>query len=257
MNLSWTVLGAGTAAPHPKRSPSGHVITYGSQRILVDMGAGTLWRLVRAGIHWTTLDAIVLSHAHLDHTLDLQSLMFTSRVPGHGRTRPLPLYVGPGMDTMLGKLRDALGEWFEPGGFEVPVHVQQKGQVSIGALTVEFSPVEHHATSIGIKVIAPEGDAIAYSGDSAACDALVDLCQGAALAVLECSTRPDNPVRGHMTPHHMAEVARKARVPRVAAVHRYPELDGFDVAQAAAEAGYGGEVLVPGDGEVVFPPQTG
>ena len=59
-----------------------------------------------------------------------------------------------------------------------------------------------------------------------------------------------------MTPRQLAEVAQAARAECVAAVHRYPELDGFDLPRAVAEAGYEGALVVPGDVEVVFPLQS-
>lgn len=248
MTLSWTVLGAGTASPHPERSPSGHLLEAPQGPVLIDMGPGTLWRLSRAGVHWSALRAIFLSHAHLDHLLDLPALMFAARAEAHGRTAPLPIHVGPGLTEHVERLHGALGRWFEPLGFEVQWVTLRRARVEVAGLTVELAPVVHHATSLGMRFEHPDGGVVAYSGDSDLCDSLIELCRGADLAVLECSSAADHKLPGHMTPREVAEVSRRAGAARVALVHRYPELDGVDVAAQVTAHGFAGQVMAAEDG---------
>ena len=245
--LSWTVLGAGTAAPHAHRTPSGHLLQTPSTTLLVDMGPGTLWRLAAAGVDWANLDAIVLSHAHLDHTLDLAALMFAANLPGHGRTRPLPIVASPACKAVMDRLGAALERWFVPRGFDVPWILVEQGAVQLGDVSLELAPVVHHPSSLGMRFEAA-GRSIAYSGDSDRCDALVHLARVADLAVLECSTDVGRKVGGHMTPVEVAAVAEEARAGAVALVHMVPELDGVDLEAAVRHHGFRGPVKRCPDG---------
>lgn len=249
--LRWTVLGAGTAVPHPQRSPSGHLLTVGARHFLIDMGSGTLSRLARVGLPWTSLEALFLSHRHLDHTLDLPGLLFASRIPGHGRAAPLPVHMGPGMRGFVAGLEKALGRWMQPVGFEVQWREHSGAEPALelgGGLRALLRPVAHDRTSLGMRFALPGGATVAYSGDSDYCPSLVQLCQGARLAVLECSSPTDQKIPGHMTPREVAQVAQEAQVGRVLLVHTYPGCDGVDLAAQVAHHGYHGPVEVARDG---------
>lgn len=246
----WTVLGAGTAGPHPQRSPSGHLLQAPSIKgpVLIDMGAGTLWRLARAGVAWESLAAIFITHIHLDHCLDLPALMFAAR-GSHTRTEPLPIYASAGSLAFIEAMGAPLGKWFEPKGFEVQWCPIGPGEHSLAGLEVRAEPVAHHRTSLGLRFCAPgQSWSVAYSGDSDYCESLVTLCRGASLGVLECSTPEGDKHPGHMTPREVARVAVEAGLGRVALVHRYASLDGTDTAERVGAHGYSGEVIEAQDG---------
>lgn len=246
--LRWTVLGAGTIAPHPERSPSGHLLHAPAGPVLVDMGPGTLWRLARAGVAWSELSAAAISHAHLDHFLDLPAMMFSSRAIDHGRVAPLPVVVHPDLMAYVEKQRAAYGRWFEPGGFEIDWRQVVDESLPLAGLTLTVARLRHHHTSLGMRFVAPDGATVVYSGDTEVCPALIKLCEGADLAVLECCSPDGARIPGHMTPGDVAKVAMEAGVRRVAVVHRYPSLDGVDVAAVIAGHGFDGEVVVAEDG---------
>lgn len=246
----WTVLGAGTASPHPLRSPSGHLLqTPAGAQVLVDLGAGTLWRLARAGVPWASLDAIFVTHRHLDHTLDLQSLMFAARIPGHGRTAPLPIYMGPGMLEFIHRLKHALDPWMEPRGFEAAwTELAPGAQVELADVRAQGVRVQHDATSLAYR-FEVGGRVVAYSGDSDWCEGLVEVCHNADLAVLECSTSRRDKVAGHLSPREVAHVAREAGLARVVLVHTYPSLDGVELTSEVRACGYEGALWVAQDGD--------
>src|SRR5690606_17377190 len=109
-------LGTGTAVPHPFRGPAGYLVRSRESRLLLDCGSGTLQRLARAETSVESLDAIFLTHPHLDHVGDLPAIMFAQRVPGFHRDRPLELHADSGMADFLGRLAHAYGDWMEPRG---------------------------------------------------------------------------------------------------------------------------------------------
>ncbi|HBQ15220.1 MAG TPA: MBL fold metallo-hydrolase, partial [Myxococcales bacterium] len=92
---------------------------------------------------------------------------------------------------------------------------------------------------------------LAFSGDSAPCDALVELCRGADLALLECSYPAAHEARGHLTSRTAAEVARAAGVSRLVLTHFYPACDAVDVAAEVRAAGFEGALHLAEDGDVL------
>src|SRR3546814_8928748 len=59
-----------------------------------DLGSGVTQRLVAAGTPGRALDALLLTHLHSDHLVDLYQLIVSSW--HQGRDRPLPVYGPPG-----------------------------------------------------------------------------------------------------------------------------------------------------------------
>ncbi|MBW1713256.1 MAG: ribonuclease Z, partial [Deltaproteobacteria bacterium] len=91
------VLGSGTGVPWPGRAPSSVLVKARSKNLLLDMGPGALQRLTQEGVDWQALDAILLSHLHPDHTLDLWAYFFASRWPGFARKEEVVLVAGRGL----------------------------------------------------------------------------------------------------------------------------------------------------------------
>ena len=91
--LAVTVLGSGGQFPTARRVSSGYAVWLdGSPRLLVDAGGGIFERVGRAGIPLHGLDAVLLTHTHIDHTGGLAPLVFAAFM--QGRTELLGLF-GP------------------------------------------------------------------------------------------------------------------------------------------------------------------
>jgi ribonuclease BN (tRNA processing enzyme) len=108
--------------------------------------------------------------------------------------------------------------------------------------------VVHVPGAIGMRVRAG-GRVLAFSGDSGPCEALVALCRGADLALLECSYPAGRETRKHLNAETAAQVAREAGVQRLVLTHFYPQCDGVDLAGQVRAAGYGGELFLAADGD--------
>jgi ribonuclease BN (tRNA processing enzyme) len=100
------VLGSGGPELDDQRASSGYLVWQdGRARVLVDMGAGSLWRFEQAGARIEDLEAILLTHLHVDHSVDLPALVKASFFSG--RTTDLPVYgptgnkLMPATDTFL------------------------------------------------------------------------------------------------------------------------------------------------------------
>ena len=74
--LSVTVLGSGGPIANPHRASAGYIVSVaGKPRILVDAGGGTFERIGRSGLDVFSLEQILLTHMHIDHTSDLPAVI--------------------------------------------------------------------------------------------------------------------------------------------------------------------------------------
>lgn len=244
------VIGAGTLAPHPTRSPAGCVVDAGGERLLVDCGSGTYHRAHRLGADLGGVRRVLLTHHHPDHTLDLAHLLFAYRYVRPARTAPLEVIGGPGTRAFVGRLVDLYGDWIRPA-FPFEVTEVRPGQtLERGGWRATTHPVAHDASSVAYRLEAA-GRVVALTGDSDACPGLVEAGAGADLLVLECSNPDGAKVAGHLTPSEAGRIAAEAGARRLLLTHRYPACDGHDLAAAARASGYRGDIVVADDGTSV------
>lgn len=237
------VLGSGTAIPSAERGASGYLVESGETLLLLDCGSGTVQRLARARYRVEELEAVFISHAHLDHIGDLPSLLFAMRMSGY--TRPtLELHGGPGLSRYVDGFRNLFGDAIVPSvDTELRVEERREGTFQVGELLCRVLPVQHHETSVGIRIEDPSGARLAYLGDTAPCDAAIELCRKVDLAVIECSYPDGRETRSHLTPASVAEIVNAAQPGHVLLTHLYPEAGRVDLVAALREHG----VTVPVD----------
>src|SRR5512140_641038 len=94
-NVKLTVVGCSPAWPNPGSAHSGYLLEAGGRRLLLDCGPGVLARL-RADEGWPRIDAIVISHFHLDHYGDLVPWLWGHLMGPVAGTRGPGLWVPPG-----------------------------------------------------------------------------------------------------------------------------------------------------------------
>jgi ribonuclease BN (tRNA processing enzyme) len=226
-----TVIGCSAAAERPGGACSSYLVTYGALNILLDCGPGSL-SILRYEINPRNLDAIVLSHCHADHTLDLIPLCYFLKYgPRDGTERAadspkLALFVPPGGKEFL----DGLARAVENGPsseFWSPFDIQEyhpNGTLVFGGdpdehgdaayVNIRFTPAKHYIPAWAMKVFLP-GDRphplLVYGADGVATDHLIEFAHGADLLILESTLdTPEEPPTGHMTPRQAAELARAA-----------------------------------------------
>ncbi|HXM07222.1 MAG TPA: MBL fold metallo-hydrolase [Candidatus Acidoferrum sp.] len=91
--LSLTVLGSGGPMAMRRRVSSGYVLSIdGKPRLLVDAGGGTFERIGRSGLDISSLEQILLTHMHIDHTSDLPAVIMDLYM--NDRKRPIAV-TGP------------------------------------------------------------------------------------------------------------------------------------------------------------------
>lgn len=213
-------------------------------RLVLDLGYATLPRLLT---HWTDghVDAIAITHEHLDHCIDLHGLFRMGFYGGAGGSRT-PLYCPPGvLDRLQGLEADADMETV----FEIhPL----PGTYRAGPFVLTGMPLPHFVPSAGIRLRAG-GAVLAYTGDTGPDPALADLGRDADLFIVEATDRDgeaQRAVRNLMTSTEAGYWARRANARRLMLTHFWPGNDRAS-AVAAAAVEFGADVLAAEEGLIV------
>jgi ribonuclease BN (tRNA processing enzyme) len=240
-----TVLGSGVAWANPGGACSGYLVTAGGVSAMIECGPGTFGRL-RGVCDPARLDAVIISHLHADHFLDLVPFRYGAKYGGLTGGRRLPVLVPPGGVETLARLGDALdGSDFFSGVFDLSEY-DPTTPLRLGDVTIRFRPVQHYVPSYAMRIEADR--TLTFSGDSAPCDDLVEHARGSDVLLCEaaCRTRaddqPDPARRGHLTADEAGAIAERAGVGRLLLTHAPLDPSDPDAAARAARACFSGPV---------------
>jgi ribonuclease BN (tRNA processing enzyme) len=231
--------------------------------VVLDLGNGALGALQRF-VDPLDVDALALSHLHPDHFVDVCGLYVYLRyhpVRGSSRTgvpSRLPV-LGPSGTAR--RIEEAYGS--EPGDGvtgELDVRTWEPGTpVRVGPMTLEPFRVFHPVEAYGVRVTGPSGvrpgeqAVLAYTGDTDACDGVVELARDADLLLSEAAFhegRDDGVERGiHLTGRRAGEVASAAGARRLVLTH-LPAWNDPERSRAEAREAYAGPVDVATTGAV-------
>lgn len=248
-----TVLGGSAAGPNPGQGCSGYLIESGTTRVVIDLGSGTFPEL-RRHVDYRRIDAVVFSHVHLDHVLDLLALRYTLAYNPIPSERPLPIWLPPKGRVFLQRLAGALADPPESNNYFSVFDAREydpDAVLSIGDLQLRFRSTVHYipcwATRISNGV---DGDLV-YTADTGPSADLAPFAKGAHVMIAEGTERrlSSEPfaTRGHLTPAEAGSLAREAGIEILVLSHLWAEDDPFAAIQEAGQA-FGGpvELAVPG-----------
>jgi ribonuclease BN (tRNA processing enzyme) len=240
-----TVLGTSAAWPGPGRASAGFLLRHDGVHVALDLGIGTLANL-QLEIPQERLDAIVVTHEHLDHCLDLYALT-VARVFHAEPLEPLPLYSLPGVFERVSALETA--EQLEEMRALFDIRTLEAGDsFEIGPLRVATRALPHLVPNLGFRV-ETDGLALAYTGDTGPSDEVEALARDTDVFVSEASweREEDALVEGHLSAGQAAEHATRAGAGRLVLTHFWPTVDR-ERARDRAAAAFDGEVLVAEEG---------
>ena len=217
------VVGCSPAWPNPGGAQSGYLVEEDGRRVLLDCGPGVLPRLRRLE-GWPRIDAIVITHFHLDHWGDLVPWAFGGLF-GAGRAVPAPELWLPrgGRDTLHGLdpvlYANAILELFDVHEYE-----ERTPFTVAGFELVAYRMLHYALESYGLRV-ANADRTLAYSADSAPCPGLIHLAHDADLFLCEATlAQPEQGIRGHLTWDEAQEAYETAGASRLVIIHRPDEL---------------------------------
>lgn len=233
---------------------SGYLVDDDGTAVLLDCGNGVFAKL-RRRLRYADVDAVVISHLHADHFLDLvpfsYALTYGTGRPGPGAPRPA-LHAPPGARKLFRRVTGAWGsEDLIEGAFELREYEADE-RLAIGSMRVRFHPVPHFVATHAVEFASTAGGGrFTFGADSRPSDGLVEFARGTDLLLIE-STLPQPEAdgdRGHLTAAEAGEHGRRAGAARLVLTHHSDELDPDELRRAAEES-FGRPVELAAEGAV-------
>ncbi len=258
-----TVLGKSPSWQDADGACSGYLVEEQGQSLLLDCGNGVFSKL-RCFRDYVDVDAVLITHLHADHFLDLvpyayaltyaprQQPVPVDRWPGTDDPARPALHVPPGgRDT----LRRLCGAWGAEDLIEEAFALREyraAETLRLGGLLVSFREVPHFTATHAVQIQSEaSGGRFTFGADSAPNAELCDFAAESDLLLIEATLpRPERTgVRGHLTPVEAGEHGRRAGAQRLVITHISDELDPAWALEEAAR-GFGGPVEMAAEGAV-------
>jgi len=241
-----TLLGTGCPAVSTCRYGAATLVQCGGKNLLIDVGSGVTQRLVGAGLTGADIDALLITHMHSDHLIDLYQFIISSW--HQSRDKPQQIFGPPGIKAFID---ETMAVWQSER--ELRIAFEQRTSVEAFQLNItEFSTEDElfpgsncHVRPVKVEhepvepaygfVFEADGKKLVLSGDTQYCDNLISAAHGADLLVHEVFVHGTMEVSGtrtqqgleavrsyHTLSNEVGKVARAANVKALALTHIVP-----------------------------------
>ena len=248
MSFELAVLGSSGMYPDTSKACSGYLFRTSDAQVMVDCGPGSTVNLGRFTTY-EAIDAILLTHLHTDHCLDLIGFYYARWFTPAG-PQPIDVYAPPGAAHQLRAVitPDATDAFEEVCRFRT---IAAGDKFDIGRMSFQLFESRHPVPTVSVRVSCEDTVAV-YSSDSEGGAPLVEAAAGADLLLCEATWESDAAhvaAGGHMSAGRAGAVARDAGVRRLVLTHLRP---GNDPERSIAEARrfFAGPIEVASDGDV-------
>ena len=269
--MELTLLGTGCPSVHAERYGPAQIVRHGDITLLVDCGSGVTQRMAQAGISGRDIDAVLLTHMHSDHVIDLFQLVISSW--HQGRDRPMRVFGPQGtysyVDAMVSLWQSEMHRRIEherrPSALALQTEVNEINpgeDVQFGAMRVRAVEVDHKPIRHAYGYVFETDEAkLVISGDTRPCDALIEAAQGADLLLHEVfvhhAMKPEEGVRTaetieqvasyHTLSSDVGKVAAKANAKWLALTHFVPPDCDTDALRKEVAADFSGPITMGAD----------
>jgi len=246
-----TVLGKSPSWQDAGGACSGYLVEHDEYALLLDCGGGVFGRL-RVVRDYLDVDAVLITHLHSDHFLDLVPFSYALLLGPRSKARVVrpelhaPPQAGETFRALVAawEKEDLINDAFDLCEY------QGGGKLSLGPLQARFCEVPHYTRAFAVELTGG-GRRFTFGADCGPNEALAEFAADTDLLLLEATlSEPElEPDRGHMTAREAGELARAATARRLVVTHFSDELDPERL-HSEARAGYGGEVELARHGAV-------
>ncbi len=218
--LRVTIIGAGGSDPPPGYNGPSILVDDGGSRLLLDCGEGCVQQLRRLGYQPCDIDAVYVTHAHIDHWSGVFPLMVSRIAEG---CRSLTVYAHPEVARSLGAMRE-----MAPSKIRLEI-VEVGGGFRAGRMEVRLAPVSHTVPAYAAGVYLGGSLRLVYTGDTALTEELVESLSAlgepqllAADATLPTGKEDVARETGHMTVTQALELRERLGAKLLIPVHLTP-----------------------------------
>jgi ribonuclease BN (tRNA processing enzyme) len=243
--MELTVLGMGGTWPGADGATSGFLVQHHGYNLWVDAGTGTFARLQRY-VSVPDIHAVLVTHAHPDHFVDLYSCFYARHYGGLG-AEGLPLVCPTDFYAHFGSLVSEDGKDVAAQAFDVrptpPGGTQDLGPFHVRAFEMAHVGVD----ALGFRIETDDAS-LAYTGDTGPSDNVVRLAESADVFLCE-ATWQEGPslLPFHLSARQAGEHAQRAGAGRVLLTHIWPTLE-TSVSLAQAAETYSGPIELAAEG---------
>ncbi len=258
-----TVLGKSPSWQDAGGACSGYLIEDDGVALLLDCGNGVFSKL-RQHRDYVDVDAVLISHLHADHFLDL--VPYSYALTYAPRQQPVPVDRWPGTDNPARPelhvpaggtktFRRIVGSWGPDDLIDNAFRISEyepHSRVRVGPLEARFHEVPHFTETFAVNLTSSNGGGrLTFGADCRPGEEIVEAARDTDLLIVEATLpRPERTgQRGHLTPFEAGEHGRMAGAKRVVLTHISDELDADWAREQGTEA-FGAPVEVATDGAV-------
>ncbi|MGB3328944.1 MAG: MBL fold metallo-hydrolase [Thermomicrobiales bacterium] len=230
-DMTLTVLGASASCPDAGDACSGYLVRQGETALLVDCGSGVLGTL-RREIGFDRVNAILISHFHPDHFLDLVPMRYGLRydIRAEGGTAPIRprLFVPPGGIAYLAGLGTSLrnNPRFFADAFQLAEY-DPATTLDLDGIAVTFQRTTHDEPTWAMALTGRDGARLVYTADTKESPEVERFAAHADLLLCESTYPAAAGAHTDGSGHHLSslqagELARRAHVRRLMLTHFWP-----------------------------------
>jgi len=223
-----TVLGCSGSYGAPAGGAcSGYLVRAGDVAVWLDCGNGSFANL-QQHVHPQDLTAVVITHGHPDHCVDLYGLHVLNK---YGLEREhLPVYAPEGVEKQLEAM---VGEWGTTFDWTL---IGDGASATVGDIALRFSRTDHPPPTMAVE-FAHEGKRLVYTSDTGPEWSAEVFGKGADLLLSEATYQHDD-IRApiHLSARQAGEMARAAQARHVLITHLWPTLDPVVSVEEASES---------------------
>lgn len=246
--MELTVLGSAGTWPGPGGATCGHLLSHEGTHVWLDAGTGTFARL-QEYIGIDDIAAIVVTHGHTDHFIDVLPAFYARHYGGMGAPG-LPFYSPDGFVEGMSLLVSENGRNVMDEAYAFRT-VKGGDSFEVGPFSFKVFDMTHiGVNAVGYRV-ETGGAVLAYTGDSGPCEAVIEMARDADLLVAE-ATYQDSSSQAffHMSATQAAEHATAAGARRLMLTHILPTLDP-EISREEAAVAFDGVIELAQDGVTV------
>ncbi len=218
--MKLTVVGCSGSFPGPASPASCYLLEADGYKMLLDMGSGALGSLQRYTDVYD-IDAVLLSHLHADHCMDLCGYYVARKYRPEGPAPKIPVY-GPA--DSADRMARAYDLPMDPGMHdEFDFQLFPSGSFELGPFRITTDLLVHPIDAYGLR-IEQDRKVLTYSGDTGICDGLVRLAKDSDLFLCEASFHDgrDDAPEIHLNGREAAEHAARAGAHQLVLTHIPP-----------------------------------
>lgn len=248
MNLA--VLGSSGTYPRPGGATNGLLIQEEGANLVLDLGNGCLSNLLEI-VEFTALDAVVITHMHIDHFGDLYPLFYALRFHPDEPWGLRTIMPAGGLE-LMGRILGEDSREYLPRVFAAePIEAGRSYRV--GDMDLSFYPTQHPVEGYSVRLEGRDWS-MAYSSDSSPCPGLEAAAEEVDLFICE-ATLPASYIEeashGHLTSTQAGEAAARAGVKSLLLTHIWPTFEPQDILGEVIDV-FKGEVALAREGMTLY-----